>query len=143
MTYLALLIGGINLMTSTYFLAINDIPILKTTFPTFELYVGTILLVGVPVVVLLGWLHFKKIGVFSADASIYTQNNIDNYRLVPGHQLEVFGPAYMTILRIMVKRINEEELTDEDLENIDKLQKLLRHLIQGGHVGNPPTGAFR
>ena len=143
MVYMALAIGGINLLTTTYFLAINDIPALKVVFPTFEAYVGAILVVGIPAIVLLGWLHYKKIGVFSADVSVYTQNSIDNYRLVPGHQREVFGPAYLTILRIMAKRTNSERLSDEDLEDIDRLQGKLRHLIDGGHVGNPPSGAFR
>ena len=141
-TYLALTIGAINLLTTTYFLAIDEMPFIKTLFSTFETYVITAIIVGVPIVTVIGWIHFKRIGAFSAAQSIMMQNQIFNYKFQPGYTLEVFGPAYLAILRIAVKRIKSEKLSDDEVKDIDKIQKQLQKLIDGGAVGKYAKGVI-
>ena len=140
--YFAMIVGVVNIMTTTYFLAIDKIPFLLVIFPTFEIYVSTLILAGLPIIVITGWIHLKRIGTFAAEANITTEESPYQYKLAPGFLKEVFGPAYLAILQINIKKAKGEKLTDEEINSILNLEKKLIHLIEGGYVGNPPKGAF-
>ncbi len=59
-TYFALLFAGINTATITYFLAIERVPALETIFPTFLHYVAISLVVILPILVTVGWVHYRQ-----------------------------------------------------------------------------------
>ena len=141
-TYFAMFVGMINIMTSTYFLAIDKIPTLLTVFPTFEVYIVTIIIVGIPIVVLAGWIHMKRIGTFSAEQNISVEINPYNYRPLPGFSEKVIFPTYHEITKLLIKKINNEKFTEKEKQRLDELEKDLIKLIKGGHVGSPPKGAF-
>lgn len=141
--YLALGVGIVNVLTSTYFLAIERLPALKSFLPTFEIYVAICILSGIPLMVCFGWLHFKRAGTYSAEISIAQQSSPINYKWIPGYTKEVFGPAYLAILRANIKRLQGDALTNDEIEHMKKLENELLKLIQGGYAGNPPKGAFR
>ena len=140
--YLIMLLGAINVLTSTYFLAIEEVPFIKEVFPTFEMYVVTAALVAIPTVTVVGYAHYKRIGAYSATTAVQMQNNIFNYKFQPGFTREVFGPAYKMILRSVLKRSISEKLTDEEIAEIDRLRGRLRHLIDGGSVGSYARGVI-
>ena len=141
-TYFAMFIGMINILTSTYFLAIDKVPFLLVIFPTFEIYIATAILVGIPVVVLAGWIHFKQIGTHSAEQNVGTEMNPYNYKPFPGFHKEVVFPTYHEITKLLIKKINNKTLTEDEKNRLDNLEKDLVKLMKGGHVGNPPKGAF-
>ena len=141
-TYFALFIGIINILTTSYFLAIKKIPTIVQIFPTFEIYIITIISIGIPLVTLVGWLHFKKIGTFSAESEISQQAHPYNFKYQPGYNKEVFGPAYLEILKINRKKITGEKLSEDELIKIKEIEKNLEKLIDGGYVGNPPKGTM-
>lgn len=140
--YLIMLLGAVNVLTSTYFLAIEEIPFIGKIFPTFEIYVVTAVLVAIPAVTVVGYVHYKRIGAHSAASAVHTQNNIFNYKFQPGFTREVFGPAYKMILRSVLKRSISEKLTDEEIAEIDRLRERLQHLIDGGSVGSYARGVI-
>jgi hypothetical protein len=142
-TYLAMFIGLINVLTTTYFLAGKKIPLIQQVFPNFESYVLFCIGIGMPIVVVTGWLHFKKIGTYTQEVAISQQYSPYNYKFTPGINREVFGQAYLTILQLNIKRIKGEKLTKEELENILSLEKKFSELIEGGFVGNPPKGVLK
>jgi len=141
-TYFAMIVGMINIMTTTYFLAIDKIPSLLIIFPTFETYVLTLVLAGLPIIVIAGWIHLKRIGTFAAEANITTEESPYQYKLPPGLFKEAFGPAYLAIIQMNIKKVEGEKLTEEEINSILNIEKKLIHLIEGGYVGNPPRGAF-
>ncbi len=141
-TYFAMIVGVVNIMTTTYFLAAKKIPLILQLFPTFQSYVLALVLTGIPIVVLMGWLHLKRIGTYSAEANITTEAHPYSYKLAPGILREVFGPAYLWILRLNMKRAMGEKLTEDEMESIKKIEDQLVKLINGGYVGNPPKGLF-
>ena len=141
-TYLAMVIGIINILTTSYFLAIQNVPTILDVFPSFESYVVFVIIIGFPIVTFIGWLHFKRVGTFSAEAAVYAQAMPYNYKLDPGYQKEVYGPAYLAILRLNIKRATGEKLTEEEIKNIKHLEKELSKLIDGGYVGKPPKGVL-
>ena len=90
-----------------------------------------------------GWLHFKRIGTYSAEISIAQESSPINYKWIPGYTKEVFGPAYLAILRANIKRLQGETLTNDEIEHMRKLENELLKLIQGGYAGNPPKSVFK
>ena len=72
-TYFVFALGAINTLTITYFLAIDNYPILKNIFPTFEQYVVIMVLVGIPMLIMLGYAHYKKTKAYRA----YRKQNIN------------------------------------------------------------------
>lgn len=141
-TYFAMVVGLINILTTTYFLAIDKIPFLQIIFPTFESYVIVVILIGIPTVVIAGWIHLKKIGTYAAEMNVITEAHPYNYKFLPGWTKETFGPAYHELVKAYKKKINGDKLTEQDLDSLKNLEEQFRHLIEGGHVGNPPKGAF-
>ena len=140
--YLAMFVGVINVLTTSYFLSIKKIPTILEIFPTFEIYVLTLIFIAIPIITFVGWIHFKRIGTYSVEAAIYQKAYPYNYKLQPGYNKEVFGPAYLAILRLNMKKINDEKLTEDEEKEIMNLESLLTKLIEGGHVGQPPKGAL-
>lgn len=140
--YFAMVVGGINVLTTSYFLSIQKIPAILNIFPSFEIYIISIILIAVPIITLTGWIHFKRIGTYSVEAAIYQKEFPYNYKYPPGYNKEVFGPAYLSILILNIKKATNEKLSDQEENDIIKLELLLEKLIDGGYVGNPPKGAL-
>lgn len=136
-TYFAFIFAAINTLTVTYYLAIKDIPVLKSIFPSFLDYLAIISVIGVPVLIAIGYIHFKKSAAYSAETDIYAESNPYYYKLPPGYNIEVLFPLYRTLVNMLIKVANNEKLTEEELEKINELQKKIDILINGGHVGNP------
>jgi hypothetical protein len=141
-TYFTMLVGLINVLSSTYFLAIKKIPWMIVLFPTFGNYIFFCIIIGIPLVITTGWLHLKRIGTYAAEADISNESAPYNYKLVPGFLKDVFGPAYLTILKINIKKVKGEKLTPEEISKIKNIEEQLQKLIDGGHVGSPPRGAL-
>ena len=59
--YFAFIFAAINMLTVTYFLAIENYPTLKEVFPSFEQYVLIAVVIGVPLLTLVGYAHYKKL----------------------------------------------------------------------------------
>ena len=73
--YFAFLFAGINTLTLTYFLAIENYPLLKDVFPSFVHYVIILVGIGVPVLVTVGYLHFKRSPAYRSEAGIGYSTN--------------------------------------------------------------------
>ena len=58
--YFAFIFAAINTLTVTYYLAIDKIPLLLNLFPTFSHYVGAAVLIGVPILIIIGYVHYKR-----------------------------------------------------------------------------------
>jgi len=134
--YFTFLIAGVNVLTVTYFLAIDKAPFLKEIFPTFPIYVAYAVLLGVPLLVFIGYLHFKKMPAFKSEAEVNIENNPYNYRIPPGWWTEAVFPFYLLTTKILLKLSNNEKLTEAEIKNLDELQKKFVHLLEGGYVGN-------
>ena len=56
------------------------------------------------------------------------------YKLTPGFDKQVVFPLYMMMTKMMKKMLTEEKFTDEELKEIDELQKKIDLLINGDMV---------
>ena len=74
-TYFAFLFAAINTLTVTYYLAIENYPSLKSIFPSFEQYILIVVLVGIPLLVGVGYAHYKKTPSYRAEADVWMESN--------------------------------------------------------------------
>ncbi len=138
-TYLAFILAAINMMVVVYYLAIKSIPALEIVFPSFAIWALIITAVGIPLSVFLGWLHVKRSAAFRSELDIQVEANPYYYKLPPGFWKDVFAPTYLELLKLSLKLLNKEPLTEEEQKQIKELQKKLESLISGGYIGNPRT----
>jgi len=137
-TYFSFLLGYISTLVSVYYLAIKNMPVLMSVFPHFWGFTLLGTAIGVPLAVLIGWLHMKRTSVYTAEADIGAEANPYYYKLPPGYWKEVLMPLYLELLR-QNRRILalNNLLTPEEERTFSKLEKDLQTLISGGYVGHP------
>ena len=136
-TYFAFIFAAINTLTVTYFLAIENYPFLNEIFPSFIHYVVIISAIGVPILVGVGYVHFKRSLAYSAEADIVTEAHPYNFRILPGWNTEVVFPLYLTLSEMMIKWSKDEKLNNEDIEKLKNLQDKIQKLLRGEMVGEP------
>ena len=122
-TYFAFIAAAINTLTVTFFLAIEKYPSLSVIFPTFFHYIVIVVGVGVPVLILVGYVHFKKSKSFVAEQDIFIETSPHFRRIL--QNTEILLPAYLKLTELMVKLSENKKLTDEELKEVSKLQKQL------------------
>jgi len=137
--YFTFLFAGINTLTVTYYLAIENIPTLKDIFPSFTSYVLVLVIVGIPLLVVVGWIHYRRTAAFGSEAEVQVESNPYYYKAAPGWQKEVVFPAFLQMTEMLLKSSKNEKLTEEDIKKIKDLQEKLNILINGGHVGTLRT----
>ena len=126
-TYFAFIAAAINTLTVTFFLAIEKYPLLSMIFPTFFHYVVIVVCIGVPVLVLVGYVHFKKSKSFRAEQDILIETSPHIRRIL--QNTEVLLPSYLKIIELVVKLSENKKLTDKELEEVSKLQDQLNKHI--------------
>jgi len=135
-TYFAFILAAVNTLTVTYYLAIEQAPVLKEFFPSFIFYMIFTISVGIPLLIGIGYVHYKKSPSFTSESDVTVESYPYYYKLTPGFDKEVVFPLYMIMTKMMKKMSSEEKFTDDELKEIDDLQKKIDLLIKGGMVGN-------
>ena len=135
-TYFAFIFAAVNTLVTTYYLAIENIPALKSVFPTFYAYVLVAICAGIPLLVAIGYVHYKKSSAYAAEADINVESYPYFYKLQPGWNQEVVFPLYAVLMQVLVKISKNEKLTDKEIEEIKSLNEKLDTLIRGGYVGS-------
>ena len=123
-TYFAFILGAVNTLTVTYYLAIEKAPFLKEIFPTFISYVAIATVIVIPVLTAIGYVHFKKSNSYKAEADIGVEANPHFLRLI--QNTEAILPFYIEILELLTKLSQNEKLTDEEINRISKLKMELK-----------------
>jgi len=136
-TYFAFLFAAINTLTITYFLVIENYPSLNQIFPTFGHYVVIISLMAIPILIGVGYAHFKRSLAYSAEADIITEAHPYNFRILPGWNTEVVFPLYLTMSEMMIKWSKNEKPDNADIEKLKTIQDKIEKLLDGEMVGEP------
>ena len=138
-TYFSFILAALNTMVVTYYLAIENIPTLKYIFPTFITYIAVWMIVGIPLLIGIGYIHFKKSAAYASEADISAESNPYVYKLQPGHAQLVVFPMYLLMTNLLVKLSKNEKLNEEEISQIEEIQKNLKILIDGGYTGKPSS----
>ena len=136
-TYFAFIFAAVNTLVVTYYLAIEKIPLLETIFPTFFSYVLILSVIGVPLLIITGYVHFQKSHAYGSEAEIAAEQNPYFYKAAPGWVRDVQWPLFLKFSELLIKLTNNEKLTESELQEITELQKKIGTLMKGGSIGSP------
>ena len=104
-TYFAFVFAAINTFTVTYFLAIENYPTLKAIFPSFEMYIIIIISIGIPLLVTIGFVHYKRTSARKAEVDIGMETNPYQIRLLVNTELllklNMRLMKHMSLMRLM------------------------------------------
>ena len=135
--YFAFIMAAVNVLTVTYFLAIENYPVLQVVFPTFVHYIVTVAGIGIPALIFAGYVHYKRSAVFATQMEINYESNPYWYKAAPGWQRDVVFPLYLNMLNLMIRMSKNENLTPDETKKMLDIQKSLETLIDGGYIGKP------
>ena len=126
-TYFAFIVAAVNALTVTFFLAIEEYPLLSVIFPTFFHYVVIIVGIGVPVLILVGYIHYKKSKSFRAEQDVLIETSPHFRRIL--QNTEVLLSSYLKLTELMIKLSENKKLTDKELKDVSQLQQKLNEHI--------------
>jgi len=125
------------MLTTTYYLAIKDDSTISAIFPNFSIYVLVSSIIGIPLLVLVGFIHMKKSPAFSADQDVLWESFPYSYKLSPGIQKECIAPLYLELLKLGRKSVSDEKLAPEELKQLQMLEDKLDLIAKGGSISIP------
>ena len=118
-TYFAFILAAINTLTVTYYLAIENYPLLKAIFPSFEVYIIIVVSIGIPLLVTMGFVHYKRTSARKAEVDIGMETNPYQIRLLVNTELLL--KLNLRLMKHMSDLQNGEKI---DKNNIIELQKM-------------------
>lgn len=135
--YFTFTIAVVNMLTTTYYLAISQNEAVGKIFPSFSTYVVVSSTIGIPLLIFLGYLHMKRSHIYKSQQDILQESNPYNYFLMPGIQKEVLAPLYHELLELGRKSLSNEGITEEQTQRLDDLVQKLELLSSGGSLKMP------
>ena len=119
--YFAFIFAAVNTLTVTYFLAIDNYPVLKDIFPSFIHYIVIVVLIGIPLLALVGYAHYKRTASFKAEADIHIEANPHMRRILIN--TEFMLSMSLQLSELSMRLMNNEKLTSDEMDRLKHLQK--------------------
>ncbi|NIN03675.1 MAG: hypothetical protein GTO44_09975 [Hydrotalea flava] len=118
--YVTQLIQMINTIILVYFVAGDKIFFIRDVFPHIAIFVIVAVGIGGPLVVFIGWLHYKK--AFKSEADIMTRQNPFNTNIM------------MPVMLHLVRHLKEKSYTKTEQNDLAKLESYILHISNGGKL---------
>ena len=118
-TYFACIFAAVNTLTVTYFLAIERYPFLTTIFPSFLQYIVIIVGIGIPILVIVGYIHYKRTLAFKSEADVMVESNPYQRRNVVNNTISV--EVAVKNMELLIKLTKQEKITEEEMNDLTKL----------------------
>ena len=132
--YFAFIFAAINTLVVTYYLAIDKIPFLLDFFPSFLHYVGFAVLLGIPILVTIGFVHFKRSPAYRSEATIGFEVNPYMRRTLINSEMNL--ELNLMILNLLSKLSNNEKLNEDELNKIQESKNVLCNFINERSIKN-------
>ena len=133
-TYFAFILAAINTLTVTYFLAIDNYPALKAVFPSFEQYIVIIVSIGIPLLVLIGFVHFKRTQAFKSEVDVLIESNPYQRRNTVNAEINL--RLNLKILALMLKISRKESFSESEIQEIEKLSDEIKNFSEKRNIKN-------
>ena len=133
-TYFAFIFAAINTLVVTYYLAIERVPALLTIFPNFLYYVLIISSIGVPLLIIVGYIHYKRTLAFKSEIDIVVESNPYQRRNIVN--ITILLSLTMKLNEMMVKMAKNEKLTSKEVEEVEKLQDKIKKFTNERRFSN-------
>ena len=126
-TYFAFIFAAINTLVVTYYLAIERVPALLTIFPNFLYYVLIISAIGVPLLIIVGYIHYKRTLAFKSEADILVESNPYQRRNIVN--IHLILESIMQTNQLLLKLSKNEKLSETEIgemnSKIDEISKFV------------------
>ena len=137
--YFVYVFGVLNTLTLTFYLAVGNYPELEYVFPSFVSYVLIVCTTGIPLLILLGYVHMRRSDAFRSEVEVLTESDPYFYKLPPGIHREITAPFFYETLTILKKIDAGEKLNVGEVEKMRDLDENLDLLIGGGILKRPKS----
>ena len=127
-SYFAFIFAAINTLTVTYFLAIENYPVLKEVFPTFTIYTIIAIGIGVPLLIGVGYFHFKRTPAYRSETAVNFESNPFQRRVLVNTELSL--KINQELIALLLKMQKGEKTNEEVLEQIQKNQTEIDKLVE-------------
>ena len=114
--YFAFIFAAINTLTVTYFLAIERAPALQALFPSFFQYVLIVSLIGIPLLIGIGYAHWKRTKARKAEVDIGFETNPYQRRFVVN--TEIILHLNLRLIKMLMGSASGEKLTENEMKEI-------------------------
>ncbi len=133
-TYFAFILAAINTLTVTYFLAIDNYPSLKNIFPSFEIYILIVSIIGIPLLTAIGYSHFKRTPGLRSESDVLQRENPYWTRMLVNSQFSL--TLNLKILNLITKLSKNEKISDNEINELLELQKQFQEHIDTRSLSN-------
>ena len=133
-TYFAFILAAINTLTVTYFLAIDNYPSLKNIFPSFEIYILIVSIIGIPLLTAIGYSHFKRTPGLRSESDVLQRENPYWARMLINSQFSL--TLNLKILNLITKLSKNEKISDNEINELFELQKQFQEHIDTRTLSN-------
>ena len=127
-TYFAFIFAAVNTLTVTYFLAIENYPSLQAIFPSFIHYIVIIIFIGVPLLILIGYVHFKRTPSYRSESAINFESNPFARRTLINSELTL--KINQELISLLLKMQKGEKIDDNILEQVQKTQTEINTFVE-------------
>ena len=121
--YFAFIFAAINTLTVTFYLAIEKYPDINWMFPTFLHYIAIFCCIGIPLLIFVGYAHYKRTAARKAEVDISYET--DAYKARTLVNTEIAITLNMKLLDMIMKISKKQELSAEDYQEIEILREKL------------------
>ena len=122
-TYFVFVLGAVNTLTVTYFLAVDNYPTLKELFPSFEIYALYLTTILIPILIVVGYSHFKKTHAFKSEVDVIIESNPYQRRILVNTEATL--SINLKLISIIQKMAKEQNIDQEQLDELRKISEEL------------------
>ena len=133
-TYFVFIMAAINTLTVTYFLAIDNYPSLKEFFPSFEQYVVIIVCVGIPLLIMVGYAHYKKTLAYKSETDVLIESNPYGRRDLVNSEISV--QLDLKLISLILKMSNGEKIDKNEIAEVEKLSHEISKFVNERNFKN-------
>ena len=133
-TYFVFILAAINTLTVTYFLAIDNYPLLKAVFPTFEQYAVITVCIGIPLLITVGYFHYKKTLAYKSEMDITVESNPYLSRNTVNADLTL--KLNLKLISLLLKMSTGEKIDKNEIDEIEKFHRLILKLVDERNFKN-------
>ena len=132
-TYFAFILAAINTLTVTYFLAVDNYPTLMIIFPSFEIYVLIITSIGVPLLIFIGYSHYKKTKAFRSEMDVLIESNPFLRRNTVNADINL---RFNLRLIDLILKLSKDTISKEELKDMEKIKSEIIELVKNRSLFN-------
>ena len=89
-------------------------------FPSFEIYILVVVSIGIPLLILIGYAHFKRTQAFRSEFEVYIESHPYHARDLANREMSL--QLNLKVIELLLKISKNYNVDEKDLGKIRKLQ---------------------